>query len=866
MNSEILKKINYYMLNKREQIVIEGTDLEDDILAKKVDKDVVLGFAVNLTAYGYMLDESVINALCNLSEKSVVNIYETLTSTLKEIKGADVDHSNILFKNFPDSCKRIDINTLSYNRFVSYYVNILDNIFGTDVFHSVSFDGEKESKRKDAEPGNLRKISLGTVEDFKDISRNLLSGRNSMSDFDKEIVNYTLSVFPSKEIIPDQIPFKENWAYLVKKEFEGKVEMDIKFQTLTDLIRAGVALSDGDITLSQKPIFRKFKTSEIKKLLSKLNDAAKNNKELVVESMQTKRNRRFIQNVLINGWHIDTKYDKKFPYLYSAVEDALELYSNRAMAEIALSKENYREAADYYFKSSPGEFLRHVNNLIYKAKDKDKDYIFNLIKKAGPKVSVKVLCDALYANHPESNFKVDFIKGNSAKFHIRDNKTILDNMDDKKLKYTLTNAIINQLSQKDELGKVYIDKNLKDCPVPFDTRNANGKNRSVSRGTKLPKNSNKNVIRAFCYKKNERDGFYDLSAGFLNNKFGLIEQCSWTQLKAGKDAEPFTLHSGDNVSCSIGCSEFLDVNIDKLKDFSKFKQIEFLKKKYVNEDIIDYLKSHTLEETKEKYNNSDDIDVLKKCEDFDIRYVAFQVFAWNRVPFSDMQRVFFGIMERNDLGSDKVSARDYKRLETIDKSIRKFNGGHEELYYSQIPANLLKYCEDYVQEEVYDPSTVEYRYDLTGKNLVKIPMIYDIKEEKYIFVDLDGQKIEKLNGIDMRGHESNVSYEIINKNDGNRALLLEDYLGETAAVMAAITNMNKMSLYDLFMLNAQARNAEIVEDIKDADTVYSVTKDIENVEDKKLITPFDTDIIVSDYLTVAQKDEKENAQNKDKEI
>jgi hypothetical protein len=53
-----------------------------------------------------------------------------------------------------------------------------------------------------------------------------------------------------------------------------------------------------------------------------------------------------------------------------------------------------------------------------------------------------------------------------------------------------------------------------------------------------------------------------------------------------------------------------------------------------------------------------------------------------------------------------------------------------------------------------------------------------------------------------------------------------------------MTGLNKPDLYDLFRMHAEARG-EFVDNIEDADTVFSIEEGI---------TPFDTDVIVSEYL------------------
>lgn len=804
-----LNLMNYYLLNKKESICIKDT--VDDILGKEVDPNIVLGMAANLDKWGYELDEECLKRLMTLSESSVVSIYNELVKTLKEIKGDEVSHDDFLFKNFPDSCRRVDINTLSTNRFISYYAAFIDDYFGTDFYKTINWDTETPTERTKAVHDNTIIIKLGSEEQFCEMVKNMLSGRMSLSDFDKEIVGFAIENFDAKDIMPKDIPFKENWAYVLKQVFAGKLDYDIKFTTMTDFVRATVALSDGDITLATKPKLRSFKNQERKILLSKLNDAAKRNPEVFKQSLMTQRNRRFVKNILQKGWHLKDN-DNKYRYLCNAISECEERYSNISLAEQYLTKNEYLLAAKYYYMSSPGELIRKANMLMSKMPDENKNEFSKLVLKAAQKVAVPVLLNARNALNIESPTKVAFIKGNTAKVHTFENNLKLDEDSRNMLSDIYTKAIKEQMKETPSVGKIYIDENLKDCPVPFNVRTNNGKNRSVERGTKLPMKENKDIIRAFCYKKCKQGGFYDLSATFLNDKFSMVEQVSWTQLKT-EGSKPMAVHSGDNPNSKDGCTEFIDIDLNAVK-----KHMEKIKNK-----------------------------------DKKIKYIAFQVHAWNGVPFEDMEKVYFGIMERNAMSSDKITKRDIDILTKNGVNTKLLNYRHDP-YYFNLNDEQLKLVKDYKQEEVFDPATVSYKFDLTGKNLVKVPMLFDIEENKFIFTDLDAKTTSPfIKATDIREHESNVPSNIINLYAGDKTPLVENYIGPVANACNAIVNTKKPTLYDLFTEISNDTNTIIVNDIEKADVICSV--DRVNT-DKKNITPFDTEEITSYYLTPQAKDDK----------
>ena len=791
--------LNYFYYNKKEKVILKDVPGEEQ--AERVKPDVVLGFAANLDTWGYYLDEECIARLLTLSEKSVVDFYNDITWIIKDIKGDDVSHDNFLFKNFPDSCRSIDIDELSTSRFISYYAAYWDYLFASDYYHSIKWDGEvAERKQAEHNSDQLRKISLGSEEDFCKMCRNFLAGRMSLSGFEKECLEFSFANFSQSEIIPDKVPYKENWAFLIKESMDGKIEYDFEFKTFTDFIRACAALSDGDISLSEKPIIRYFDKNERRMLLEKLDKSAEKYPEDFTQSLMTKRNSRFYYNILQKGWHVKAT-DKRYPHLSGAWSEARQNYSTMSLAEQALENKEYYKAASIYAEKSPGDLLRRINALLCKAEAEDKGKIIELIKEKAGYVSPAVLLNAKNALFIDNKTKTAFIKGNTAKVFAFENDKFLDAETADIVGKILQDAIKEQLSHKKPMGRVYIDENLKYCPVPFAGRNDTGKNRSVERGTRLPKKSKSKIIRAFCYKKNSFDGFYDLSASFVSDTFDLIEMVSWTQLKSSNTGKPIAVHSGDDSNCSIGCTEFIDIDLDE-------------------------------------------IDNLNKKNSKPIRYIAFQVFAWNRIPFSRMERVFFGIMERNSMTSDKITDRDLKILK--GKLSSKSSDKDKEYYYQLSPEELSKVM-DYKQEVVFDPATVEYRFDLTGNSLCKVPLLYDCKDEKYIFTDIDAMRSSPfIKAVDKRNESSNVPYDIIFKNYDSKALLVEDFIGPVTAACNAVVNIEKPDLYSLFNLVAEATGSTVVDNMKEADVIMSVDR-IDS--DKHVITPFDRDEIIAGFLT-----------------
>ena len=116
--------------------------------------------------------------------------------------------------------------------------------------------------------------------------------------------------------------------------------------------------------------------------------------------------------------------------------------------------------------------------------------------------------------------------------------------------------------------------------------------------------------------------------------------------------------------------------------------------------------------------------------------------------------------------------------------------------------------------EIYEPLTVENKFDLTANTRIAIPIIIDLYERKVIWTDLSLKGDPSTNN---NVHNNLSSVTIINK---------------------SMTTLTKPNLFDLFKLHIAARG-ERTFDIKEANTIFAIDNGIK---------PSDIDILVSEYL------------------
>lgn len=196
------------------------------------------------------------------------------------------------------------------------------------------------------------------------------------------------------------------------------------------------------------------------------------------------------------------------------------------------------------------------------ASNKQQLHIIDEFLSVSEKISTRVLLQLLghlSRRKINANKRVVFPKGNTQKAVVlRQTLEALDSASVEALNVGIKAVLTTKFSQLDNLGKVWLDSNLMDCPLPSQQRSASEGLINVARGTRLPiaDAHEKNTLRFFIYWVGKD---IDLSATFHHADFSVMEQVSYTRLRL-KDFKAY--HSGDITSAPKGASEFIDVTID----------------------------------------------------------------------------------------------------------------------------------------------------------------------------------------------------------------------------------------------------------------------------------------------------------------
>ncbi len=207
-----------------------------------------------------------------------------------------------------------------------------------------------------------------------------------------------------------------------------------------------------------------------------------------------------------------------------------------------------------------------------------------------------------------------------------------------------------------------------------------------------------------------------------------------------------------------------------------------------------------------------DIDLSATLFDADFRYVdAVSYYALRcdgGVHSGDIVDAPNGASEFIDITLDRMQARG---IRCVVMTL----GGYTPQPFCDLPECFAGWMSRLEPQsgEIYDPRTVQDRLDLTAESRIAIPLLVDVADRTLIWCDM--------------ALRSNPKW--VNNVQGN--------LGGIALSLQALTSLKKPTLYDLFLLHAQARGT-VVDTSEEAETVFSVASG----------TPFRLDEIASEFL------------------
>lgn len=588
--------MNEILLRRKNKVILEKGN------ATEPNNQYIATIMKNVEALGYTFSKDLFETLQTLTKDDLQKFYLELVPMLKKMVGANVVYKP-MYPNFPESVMEAD--------YIDLFINAIVHYWSGGTLYPVE---QKNERLPLFEETKVKVIDLGTVEDLHDIFNNLCQSKTSISQTDKEDLEW---IFKNMQVkFPDEIPLKENVAlvgklYLENYPFATSKDIQKYFKTATDVLRLITAMSDGDISLAANTKFRSFKRKERRLLLELLQSCG-----AIEEDMLRYKNRWIRVGERLHPTEYSEVQFGKVITAFNKLRNGIKIETFGGKVAKAIEIEDYKAALSL-LKKRPGELARKLDHLLRNATDKN--MVVNTFKDVASEVSTPVLLQVKehFAHRTEDlESRVFFPKGNLVRCHCIKNE--LSDIDAKYCNAIVKiceNALVEIYKSKDFLGNVYLSEDFKNYIVPFSQRSASKALKTIVRGSKLPIAENANALRAFIWWTNMNEGKdrwdngrvdIDLSAAIFDENWNYMEHVSYTNLRSDRYK---ACHSGDITNGGSvngdGVSEFLDVDIDSVVKYGA-------------------------------------------------RYVVYQVYNYTGHNYSDMPHAMFGWMSREDVKSGEI--------------------------------------------------------------------------------------------------------------------------------------------------------------------------------------------------------------------
>ena len=381
-----------------------------------------------------------------------------------------------------------------------------------------------------------------------------------------------------------------------------------------------------------------------------------------------------------------------------------------------------------------GDYIRGILSLLNKAKENQYEKLLLGLENCVTKVNTRILFQ-LYdrvINLQEKDKTVPRLVNSKGKWRkLRESISLSDELLNRVLQI-VEDGIKTQLKEKENLGKVYIDKSYKDIMLTTSEKDSNVSLRPMTRGSRIAFNPNAEVLRFFV---------------------------AWKNLDEKTLKELTPMYSRVDVDLSA-------LSFDK--DF-KFKRVVA----YYNQKEMGFAFSGDITDAPEgalEYIDILDLEKLKKKGD---RYILMQIRSYNGYTFEEINSVYAGVME---LTSNEAKEKKNMYSTAITQGFQIMS---PQITTNTILVDLVKF--EYVW---LDMNMANYKVDTFQNSLTyeEIPYLNDLlkyfmKKQYVTMYDL-----LKLNA-DVRGmlvenkKEADIIFEKVdNKNNLALADILSNYL------------------------------------------------------------------------------------------
>ena len=557
----------------------------------------VASLTKNIESIGFTFSADVIERLSSWSPEQLLKFAQTLIPILLKMVGGDVKYQP-MYPNFPSQVMEADEAEL--------YLNAIYHYYGDWVGERILPYYNKEKRPELSLPKNLKVLGLAGESEVVDLCRSLIASNTSLSESDQKELRSLLHdcVDEIQSVLPDAIPFKEVQsvvcAFLIEQIDDSADYLARYLRTATDILRFATELSEGDVSLARQTKYISFKRKQRRTILDLLNRISQPLEDLC------RHRGKWIR--LAERLH-PGEFAKRYPNAVAAIKALREgekVTTFNSLIEACLNAGDANGAAEK-LKSRPGDFARRLDHLL-RLKSSDKQFVVSQFQEVAAQVSTPVLLQLIshfnqraldrdprsLEDVPEEeslNFFDKAVKAlttpaNKQTKPIEAMRTVLPKGQASKLmrvplaKSLVAEAdalaivgisretLVARFAELPPLGKCYVAPELANFTVPFSQRSASKSLRTISRGSRLPLPQS-NILRFFLWwREGKVQGKatgrvdLDLSATIYSGRWKYVSHISYTKLR---DLRLNCCHSGDITSAPKGASEFIDIDLEKVR-------------------------------------------------------------------------------------------------------------------------------------------------------------------------------------------------------------------------------------------------------------------------------------------------------------
>lgn len=302
----------------------------------KAKKEAIATVVMNLSYYGYSLNVEAYKALAKLSQEELIVWWSAIETELKSITGDDRKIGDfVVYKNFP--AEVLDKSEAEYwLAQILMYWGFPNELFTQDV----------EPRAKMKEQPKLTVLRKSNKSTLSQIFNSYLVQPARWKNQELKDVAFLSDYLP---VNLGKLAFKENMVALATRLMETGKKINIS--TATDVLRLAAGMSDGDISLREKVVFKSFKKSERRFLLSLLEKCSNLEEDFARRKEVWKR--------LIHLLH-PGDYKKQFPRVCKVMDGLYKgnLVTFNASVEDAIARKDPK--ALKLLAKRPGEFRRRL--------------------------------------------------------------------------------------------------------------------------------------------------------------------------------------------------------------------------------------------------------------------------------------------------------------------------------------------------------------------------------------------------------------------------------------------------------------------------------------------------------------------------